>query len=198
MHIRLARLEDVPAILAISNWAALNTPANFAVEPESLASWEESWRQTHAMYPWLVAVEDGPAGAAGPGGVVMGFAKAGPWKGRCAYHWAVETTVYVRVDRHGRGVGKALYGVLLPMLGAQGYCVALGGITVPNPASVRLHESFGFRRVALLERIGWKFGRWHDVGYWQLALRQGQPGSLQPVAAVGALGHTANHGHTLG
>ena len=88
---------------------------------------------------------------------------------------------------HRRGVGKALYDRLLSTLRAQGYRTLLGGITVPNPASVRLHESFGFRRVALLERVGWKFGTWHDVGYWELLLRDDDkaPTDLKPVAEVG-------------
>jgi phosphinothricin acetyltransferase len=176
MDIRLARFDDLPAILAISNRAAEHTPANFAVEPETLESWQESWRSTHATHPWFVATD--------AGGAVLGFAKASPWKGRCAYHWAVEASVYVHEDHQRRGVGTALYGALIPTLAAQGYHVALGGITVPNPASVRLHESFGFHRVALLERVGWKFGRWHDVGYWELFLRQGAPGPIRPVAEI--------------
>jgi L-amino acid N-acyltransferase YncA len=173
--IRLAAFEDLAGILAISNWAAERTVANFAVEPETLESWQQQWRATHDMFPWLVA-------CAGDGSVI-GFAKAAPWKGRCAYNWSAETTVYVHPDHHGRGLGTALYGRLIRILAAQGYRSLLGGITVPNPASVRLHESLGFRRVALLEQVGWKFGRWHDVGYWQLQLQEGagQPSAIRPV-----------------
>lgn len=175
--IRLASQADLPAILDISNWAAINTPANFAVEPETLEAWQRDWEQTHRMYPWFVA-EDG--------GRVVGFAKASPWKGRCAYHWTAESTVYIHPDHHGRGAGKRLYMKLIETLRAQGYHTVLGGITVPNPASVRLHESLGYKRVALLERVGWKFGKWHDVGYWELALRPGgtAPGELKPVQQV--------------
>jgi phosphinothricin acetyltransferase len=176
MPTRLAHSDDLPAILANSNWAAEHTAANFAVEPETLQSWRESWEATRRTHPWFVAVDSS--------GAVLGFSKASPWKGRCAYHWAVETSVYVRHDHHGCRIGHALYRALLSTLAAQGYHVALGGITLPNPASVRLHESFGFRRVAVLERIGWKFGRWHDVGYWELILRQGEPGPIRPVADV--------------
>ena len=158
--IRLATLDDLPAILAISNRAAEETAANFAVRPESLASWQESWRETHERFPWLVAADGS--------GDVLGFARASPWKGRCAYTYSAEVTVYVVPAHHGRGIGTALYARLFEMLAAQGYRTALGGITQPNPASVRLHESFGMKRVALFEGIGWKFGRWHDVGYWQV------------------------------
>lgn len=187
----LARFDDLPAILVISNWAAKHTAANFAVEPETLQSWQQDWRDTHEMYPWFVAV-DKPSPPAplpmaegsetlpltpslGGRGNVVGFAKAAPWKGRCAYHWTAEVTVYVHPDHHGQGIAASLYKALIPTLKAQGYHTLLGGITAPNPASVRLHESFGFRRVACFERVGWKFGKWHDVGYWEVVLAEQQP-----------------------
>jgi phosphinothricin acetyltransferase len=175
---RLATLEDLPAILAISNWAAENTAANFAAEPETLESWQRDWRETHEMFPWLVSTD--------ADGALMGFAKASPWKGRCAYGWTAETTVYVNPEHHGQGAGKALYERLIAVLKAQGYCTLLGGITVPNPPSVRLHEALGFRRVALLEQVGWKFGTWHDVGYWELKLQDEAtaPTDIRPVKDV--------------
>jgi phosphinothricin acetyltransferase len=130
------------------------------------------------MFPWVVAADDD--------GALVGFAKASPWKGRCAYDWTAETTVYVHPDHHGRGLGRELYRRLVSILEAQGYQTLLGGITVPNPASVRLHESLGFRRVALLEQVGWKFGRWHDVGYWELRLQGDEtpPTAIKPVGDV--------------
>jgi phosphinothricin acetyltransferase len=199
--VRLAAESDLPAILDISNWAALNTPANFAVEPETLELWQRDYRATREKHPWLVAVGESAAEAAAPGEPggstlplapsvggrgkkVLGFAKASPWKGRCAYLWSAETTVYVRPGLHGQGIGTALYGRLIDLLRAQGYRSLVGGITLPNAASVALHESCGFRRVAQFEKIGWKFDRWHDVGYWELLL--GDPEALPgPVRAVG-------------
>ncbi len=177
-EIRLATSDDLPAILAISNWAAANTAANFAVEPETLASWQHDWRETHQRFPWFVT--------AGDDGAVVAFAKASPWKGRCAYLWTAETTVYVHPDHHGQGLGRALYQELVATLRAQGYRTLLGGITLPNPASVRLHESMGFVRVALLEKVGWKFGRWHDVGYWEAHLHDADnpPTDIKPVSDV--------------
>ncbi len=173
--VRLATASDLPAILDISNWAALNTAANFAIEPETLDTWQTDYDETHEMFPWLVAADDL--------GDVVAFAKAGPWKGRCAYGWTAETTVYVMPDSFGKGIGTALYTRLVETLRAQGYRTLLGGITQPNPASVRLHEALGFRRVALLEGVGWKFDRWHDVGYWQLDLVDGgnAPTTIKPV-----------------
>ena len=177
-QVRLATHSDLPAILDISNWAALNTPANFAIEPETPDCWQADYDQTHEMFPWLVAVDDT--------GDVVGFAKASPWKGRCAYEWTAETTVYVMPDRHGKGIGTALYKRLVETCRAQGYRTLLGGITQPNEASVRLHEALGFRKVALLEGVGWKFDRWHDVGYWQLDLADpnAAPTKLKAVRAT--------------
>ncbi len=175
MRIRLAKFDDLPAILAISNWAAINTAANFAIEQETLESWQTEWRETHELYPYLVAVDHD--------NTVVGFAKAAPWKGRCAYTYSAEVTVYVDPDHHGQGIGKALSGRLMPTLKAQGYHTLLAGITQPNEASVRLHESFGFKRVALFERIGWKFDQWHDVGYWELLL-QTETARPSPIVAV--------------
>ncbi len=177
-EVRLATPEDLPAILAISNEAALHTAANFASDPEPLSEWEDAYRTTADTHPWLVA--------AGDNGDVLGFAKASPWSGRCAYNYSVEVTVYVDPAHHGRGVGRALYGRLFEILTAQGYHSAIAGITLPNEASVGLHESFGMRRVATFERVGWKFDKWHDVGYWQKQLQPestGQP-MLRPVRSA--------------
>lgn len=176
MRIRPAAFNDLPAILEISNNYALTTPVNFALEFESLESWQEDWRQTHERHPWFVADAEG----------IVGFAKSSPWKGRCAYHWTAEVTVYVRPENHGRGIGRALYTRLIDTLRRQGYRTLLGGITQPNEASVRLHESLGFKRVAVLERVGFKFDRWHDVGYWELILGEGNvpPQDIKPVCEV--------------
>ena len=175
MKTRLAIRNDLPAILDISNWAAIHTPANFAIEPETLESWTQSFDQTHRMYPWLVAVDDADR--------VIGFAKASPHKGRCAYAWTAEVSVYIHPDHHRHGVGTSLYAQLIPLLQAQGYVTLIAGITVPNPASERLHESFGFKRCATFERVGWKFDAWHHVGYWEAILQmdEGSPAPVRPV-----------------
>lgn len=179
MHIRFAARHDIAPILEISNWAAAHTPANFAIEPETLESWTQSWEQTCTMFPWLVA-EDGSQ--------IIGFAKASPHRSRCAYAWSAEVTVYVHPEHHGRGVGTALYAQLIPILKAQGYITLIAGITLPNPASQRLHESFGFKRIGVFERVGWKFDRWHDVGYWEALLQEGaaQPQPLHTVEQASA------------
>jgi phosphinothricin acetyltransferase len=184
--LRAATPADVPAILQISNQYAATAPANFATEPESLESWQQSWRETNEMYPWLVAVEDASS--------ILGFAKASPWKSRGAYRWSVETSVYVKERAQRRGIGKALYARLIELLRAQGYHTLLGGITLPNDPSVRLHESLGFRRVGVLHEVGFKLGAWHDVGYWLLTLRPDEraPGPVRPVRDVAVPAHVGD------
>jgi L-amino acid N-acyltransferase YncA len=115
-----------------------------------------------ATYPWLVVEGDGE---------VVGFAYAGRHRMRPAYRWAVDVSVYVAAGRHGQGYGRALYGELLGRLRRQRFQVACAGITLPNEASVSLHESLGFVVVGVYRRIGWKAGAWRDVGWWQLELK---------------------------
>jgi len=104
------------------------------------------------------------------GGRVTGYAYAGPHHVRAAYRWAAAVAVYVHPDHHRRGIGRELYGALLPLLTRQNLRWACAGITLPNPASVALHDSFGFAPVAVYPQIGFKAGAWHDVGWWQLEL----------------------------
>lgn len=176
VEVELAREEDVPAILALANWAAVNTPANFATEPEGLDEWTRTWKATSAMYPWLVARA---------GGTLLGFAKGSPHRARGAYKWIAEVSVYVEVAAHGRRIGSELYRRLVPVMREQGYVTLLAGIAPPNPASERLHEAFGFVRCGTYHRAGWKLGKWHDVGYWELHLRGDEPpGDVRAVASA--------------
>lgn len=114
-----------------------------------------------AAHAWLVAVE---------GTDVLGYAYAGPHRPRAGYRLTVEVSVYLDPAHRGRGLGRALYAPLLDRLRAQGFHLALAGVTLPNAASARLHESFGFKRVATFPEVGRKLGRWHDTGWWALRL----------------------------
>jgi phosphinothricin acetyltransferase len=175
--IALAGHDDVPAMLALSNDAAARSPANFATEPEALEDWDERFEATESTYPWLVARD---------GENVLGFARASPHRARGAYRWRAEVSVYVDPTAWRRGIARLLYEALLGTLRAQRYVTLHAGITLPNPASQRLHESFGFERCGTFRRAGWKFGAWHDVGYWELALRAGgePPRPIRPVREV--------------
>ncbi len=117
--------------------------------------------QTTKTHPWLIAEHASD---------VIGFAYATRHRERACYRWATDVTVYVTPERHRRGTGRALYETLFGLLREQGFRIACAGITLPNAASVGLHESLGFRPVGVYRRIGWKLGAWHDVGWWQLDL----------------------------
>ena len=111
--------------------------------------------------PWLVAESSGD---------VLGFAYASKWKGRCAYRYSVESTIYLDPDRTGNGTGTELYASLLDAIRTTSTHAVIGGISLPNDASVALHEKLGFRKVGHFDEVGYKFDQWVDVGYWQVTL----------------------------
>jgi L-amino acid N-acyltransferase YncA len=119
-------------------------------------------------HPWLVAES---------GGEVVGYAYACPHRERPAYRWSVDVSVYVAEGEHRRGHGRALYEPLFERLRDQGFRMACAGITLPNRASVALHEALGFQPVGVNREIGWKRGAWRDVGWWQLELLPAPAGS---------------------
>ena len=146
---------------------------SFEERPPTAEDLAERIERVSARHPWLVAERDG---------IVAGFAYATSHRARPAYRWAAETSVYVHDDHQGNGVGSELYTALLGLLRVQGLHVALAGITLPNPASVSLHESLGFEPVGVYRRIGFKAGAWRDVGWWQLLLReQGDGPPAEPL-----------------
>lgn len=161
MFVRPSRPDDARAIAAVYAPYVTDGVVSFEADPPDAAEMARRMAEGGGLYPWLVAEIDGR---------MAGYAYAGPFRVRAAYLWAVETTVYVARAAHGRGVGRALYAALLDMLTRQGFTEAVGVIALPNGPSVRLHERSGFRLVGVNERVGWKHGRWVDVGVWQRAL----------------------------
>jgi L-amino acid N-acyltransferase YncA len=160
--IRAATAADAAALARIYDHYVAHTIVTFeeaAVGADEMAA--RLAETAAASLPWLVA--DTPTG-------VRGYAHASRWKGRCAYRHSAEVTVYVEDGYAGQGLGSQLYAALFPQLAALGCHVLIGGIALPNAASIALHEKFGLRRVGLLSEVGFKFGRWIDVGYWQLTL----------------------------
>lgn len=175
--IRLATPADADAVAAIYAPIVRDTAISFEAEPPSADEFRSRMREVGKMGPWLVL--DDERG-------VAGYAYAGAFRARHAYRFTVETTVYVREDARGRGVGRALYAAILPLLVAQGHRRAIAGVTLPNAGSVRLHESVGFRPVGVFAKVGFKFGKWHDVGFWDLELASHveEPPEPRPVADV--------------
>jgi L-amino acid N-acyltransferase YncA len=161
MMIRVCKAGDATAIAGIYNHYVRETVVTFEETPVSAAEMTQRIAEVGARFPWLVSEE---------GGAVVGWAYATAWKTRSAYRFSVETTVYLATSHQGRGIGAALYRALLDDLRARDVHSVVGGIALPNPASVALHEKLGFTKVAHFAEVGRKFDRWVDVGYWQLFL----------------------------
>ena len=154
--------RDAAALAAIYAPSVESGVASFEAEPPTAEEMRRRIAEGSREYPWLVTERDG---------AVAGYAYGARHRGRAAYRWTVEVTVYVDGRLQRRGVGRELYEALLPLLARQRLHLAVAGITLPNPASVALHEAVGFERVGVYREIGHKHGVWHDVGWWQALLR---------------------------
>ena len=152
---------DVAPANALTNHYIIHTVVHFGYAPATDEQFADLWRKGRERFPWLAAEIDGR---------FAGYAKAAVWRERDAYARTVETGIYITRESQGRGVGKALYAALLDRVQARGFRTAIGGITLPNAPSVRLHETLGFRHVGDYEAVGYKFDKWHDVGFWQIDL----------------------------
>ena len=153
---------DADRICTIYNHYVDTTTISFEEEPVSAAEMQERiFDVVSAKLPWLAMVE---------GEALIGYAYATKWRARVAYRYAVESSIYLDPAHAGKGAGSALYEALLTELGKRELHMVIGGIAQPNEVSVRLHERLGFRKVAHFSEVGLKFGRWIDVGYWQLKL----------------------------
>jgi phosphinothricin acetyltransferase len=153
--------RDGAACAAIYAPCVSSTVISLEEEPPDAAEMARRIETIVARYPWLVAEADG---------TVIGYAYGAQHRDRAAYRWAADVAVYVAEGRRGQSVGTQLYSALLPLLARQDLRIACAGVTLPNQASVALHESFGFEPVGIYRRIAFKQGRWHDVGWWQLEL----------------------------
>lgn len=156
--IRSATPDDAAAICAIYNPYIAQTTITFEEQPVSTEEMRTRIADVTSTLPWLAYEKEG---------TIVGYAYATRWRPRAAYRFAVETTVYLSPECRRRGIGRQLYTELLDRLRTLGMHVAIGGIALPNEASVALHETLGFRKVAHFEHVGFKFGRWIDVGYWE-------------------------------
>ncbi len=160
--IRNAQAADAAALAELYNHYVSNTVTTFEEQPvtaeemggrvQDVVSWE---------LPWIVLLRDDE---------LLGYACAVRWKLRDAYRRSVESTIYLRQGVLGHGLGSQLYTALLARLQELDVHAVMGGIALPNPASVALHEKMSFEKVAQFKEVGYKFGRWVDVGYWQRML----------------------------
>ena len=174
--LRAARPADAAALLAIYAPIVRETAISFEYEPPSEAQMAQRVQEVGAEYPWLLLELDG---------AVAGYAYATTWRSRVAYRYTAEVAVYVAPSVQRRGVARRLYGALWDGLVHQGRRTAVAGITLPNAASVALHESLGFAPVGCVPRAGWKHGRWWDLGMWSRSLSPAPPPKdVTPVAAV--------------
>ena len=170
--IRTSKVSDAEAILEIYKPSVLETAASFEVELPSVDEIKRRIEDTLKTFPWLVYEIDGE---------IVGYAYASAHRSRSAYRWSVESTVYVKNSFHKKGIGRSLYSTLLPLLKTQGVVNVFSGITLPNVSSVTLHESLGYSQIGTFKDVGFKFGKWWDVGWWQLQLqRLACPHELKP------------------
>ncbi|VXB64961.1 arsinothricin resistance N-acetyltransferase ArsN1 family B [Massilia sp. 9I] len=161
--IRPATLEDAAAFCAIYNPYIAGTTISFEEQQVAAADMAQRIADVAAAgLPWLVACRDGRP---------VGYAYATKWRARPAYRTSVESSVYLDMQEAGRGLGTLLYRALLDALRLLDVHMVIGGIAQPNERSVALHEKLGFRKVAHFSEVGRKFGRWVDVGYWELRLQ---------------------------
>jgi phosphinothricin acetyltransferase len=159
--IRLANTIDAASICNIYNPYILNSTISFETEPVVEKDMAERIA-TNGKLPWLVYEENER---------ILGYAYACKWRMRRSYRYSVESAVYLDSEETGRGLGTLLYNELIRRLKEMNIHVVIGGIALPNQASIALHEKFGFEKVAHFKEVGFKFNQWIDVGYWELVIK---------------------------
>ena len=157
--IRPVNLNDVEELLEIYNYYVINSIITFDIEPLTLEIFKEKVERISKIYPFIVFEENNE---------ILGYAYGSQWRSKPAYNHAVESTVYIKHNTQGKQIGTKLYAELLKQLKQQNFHTVIGGLTLPNDASVRLHKKFGFKEVAHFKQVGYKFNKWLDVGFWQL------------------------------
>jgi len=166
MSVRIAVPQDADAVAAIYAPYVLETAISFEEAPPSGAEMASRIAATLTTHPFLVFEESGR---------VLGYAYGGVHNERAAYRWSANVSVYIAHDAHRRGIGRTLYERLLSTLARQGFHSLFAGITLPNAKSAGLHEALGFVHLGTYREVGFKFGRWHDVGWWRLPVGVGLP-----------------------
>lgn len=161
--IREITANDSNAIANIYNYYITNTFITFEESPVDDSTIKERIERHNQNLPWIVYEQDNE---------IVGYAYASEWKSRCAYKFSVESSIYLKHDKFGKGIGTKLYQELLNRISKRNIHAVIGGIALPNKASVALHEKLGFEKVAQFKEVGYKFNTWIDVGYWELLLKK--------------------------
>ncbi len=159
--IRPATDNDAQQLADLYNYYVSNTLITFEEEELSAAQFAERIQKISENYPFIVFEENGE---------ILGFAYGNKWRERSAYRFALESSVYVKQGHFGKQIGTKLYNELFSLLKTQGCKQLIGVITLPNDTSVKMHERMGFEKAAHFKQVGFKFGQWCDVGYWQKSL----------------------------
>ncbi|MCF8272833.1 MAG: GNAT family N-acetyltransferase [Flavobacteriaceae bacterium] len=159
--IRNVHINDAKQLLDIYNYYVINTVVTFDLEALTLEMFKDKITTITSDYPFIVYEENHE---------ILGYAYGSKFRPKSAYNHTIESTVYLKHGEQGKQIGSKLYSELLRLLKLQQAHVVLGVLTLPNDASVKLHEKFGFKQVAYLKEVGLKFGNWQDVGFWQLTM----------------------------
>ena len=162
MIIRNVLNSDIPQVVEILNHYVRNDSCTFQIDPYSVAEISEKIAEITKVYPYIVMEEDNE---------VISFAYASRWREKQAYDKSAETTIYLNPQQKHRGLGKILYQELIEQLRQKNFRLLVACLTLPNPSSVRLHESLGFEKAGEFRDAGYKFNRWCDVGFWQKVLK---------------------------
>lgn len=171
--IRLVQPSDAAGILAIYEPYIRDTSLTFETEVPAITSFSERINQYMENWPWLVWEDQG---------LITGYAYASKYRDRAGYQWSIECSVYISNDRFRSGIASQLYRTLFAILKEQGYRNVYAVINLPNDPSIHFHEKLGFRHFATYENVGYKLGRWKNVGWWQLQLNPYDHEPATPIA----------------
>ena len=174
--IREVQESDIQNLLNIYRPYVENTAISFETKVSSIDEFHQKITICLKNFPWLVAEKDG---------AIVGYAYAGKFRTRNAYNWSVESSVYVSKELQRQGIGKKLYHKLFEILKSQGIVNVFAGITLPDIGSIHLHESLGFKKIGIYKKVGFKFEKWWDVGWWQLEFsRPSHPKGIIPYSEL--------------
>ncbi len=162
-QIRLINDSDAEAVLEVYKPYILKTSITFEYEVPSVAEFSERIKTITAEYPWLVCLQNGE---------IIGYAYGCKHRYRTAYSWSAESTIYMKSDFHGKGIGRVLYNTLFSILQLQGFVNVYAGVGLPNEKSERFHEAMGFEIIGDFKKIGYKLGKWHNVRWFQKHLSE--------------------------